>query len=756
MLKQKLLRAISSLLAFLLLLPNIVSLAEPLPESSGLPEQLSQMGVTEDTEEYYLIEYEEVAANDECVLYADMKRGFFALEDKASGAVWHSTPTDSLLDEYTIGTDKWAMRSQLVIGYLYSEDVSSATGISKANSQLACVEMDGGITVEKITNGIRVDYYFVEQGIRIPVEYRLDGKSLVATIDVKSIDEGEDCLLTEINLLPAFGAGNWEAQGQLFIPDGSGALINFNNGVVCQPYEQMIYGSDKVSVSDLDSSVVEEIRLPVFATLMGDKALMGVVTQGDGSASIRALNGNASRGYNAVSSIFKLRSLDIMVMFANSSNRREITRLGGNTENISTYAVQYTPLSGDKATYAGVAETYRQHLIEEKGLQKQVASPSFTLNLLGSIDVKAAFLGIEYSKQQSLTTYEQAQVILDALQQKGITTVAARYQGWSNYGLLNKQLPTKVKLLSNLGGKKAFNALNAYTAESGIALYPDVDFLRFRSGSKKLSIKTSFNEVVYHTERLRSVFATKLEITPYRLLTPQNIASVAERYLSSYQKQELQTISLSTLGDYIYSNYSQHDGFHRYFYPEEIQKILQAYRDANLSISLEGANAYAAVFATRIFNTPTQTSGYDMFDAEIPFYQLVFHGYVSMTVMPMAQSASSRVNFLKAVESGSELLFDGMYAASSVVTGTRYDHLYSTQYTLWIDTAADMYTAYQPLLEKIYDKQIVNHGELAPDVMLTVYEGGLQVIVNYTDADYNFGDVVVKAMDFAVCEGGEA
>ncbi len=755
LLKNKILRGFASLSVCLLLLPYMVTLAQPREEEKVRPD-LMQSGITEETEEKFRISYEEVASNDTRVLYADMQKGFFALEDRESGFVWYSTPNDSLLDEYTSGSDKWTTRSQLVIGYLYREDVISSNKISKANSQRACIEADGGITVSNIENGIRVTYNFVELGITIPVNYYLRGESLVAAIDVQNINEGETCILTEINLLPAFGAGNWEEEGHLFVPDGSGALISFNNGVKRVPYEKMIYGNDMTSFAELDSTVEEAIRLPVFATIREDNVLMAVVTKGDASAAIRALNGHESCGYNAVSSIFKMRSLDIMTMFANSSDKRDLARLS-DKPNTSTYEVVYTPLLGEDASYMGVAQTYRDYLIREKGLTKRVQTPSLALNFIGSVDVKSAILGIEYSKQEALTTFEQAQTVLRYLQAQGVDRMALRYQGWSNYGLLNDKIPSKAEALSNLGGNKAFSTLTAFLQNADNVLYPDVDLIRFRTGSKKLAVKTAFNEVVDHTERLRSVFATKLEIKPYRYLTPQKIVTVADTYLASFAgRQNATAISLSTLGKVAYSNHSQTDSFHRFFYPDEVQKVLKSYADSGLAIALEDANAFAAVYASRIYDAPTKTSGYDVFNAEIPFYQLVFHGYTSMTVMPMAQAMNANANFLKAVESGSELLYDGMFTASSAVTGTRYDHLYGTQYSLWADQAAALYKRYQPLLDKIYDQVIVAHTELAFDVMQTTFENGISVIVNYSDTDFVLGDEVVVAGGFTVLEGGAA
>jgi hypothetical protein len=715
-----------------------------------------QIGVNESTEADYLTNYEEVASNSNMILYADMKKGLFALENCKSGDIWYSTPNDSLNDNLTSGPDLWALRSQMVISYLFEEDVMNADAsqaFQTENSQLGCIE-SGTISVEKIKNGILVKYGFPDLGITIPVEYLLGEDYLSARIDIKAIKEEKKCFLTDISLLPSFGAGNWDTDGQLLIPDGSGALIEFNNGKDCLPYESPIYGSDKSIFKELDSSQTEAIRMPVFATIMKNKALMGVVTQGDGSTSIRAYNGNADRGYNAVSSKLNLCSLETLTMFKyQAANKRNISRLSDGLNEVDTYEVRYYPLTGEGLDYVNVAEAYRNYLIKEKGLTAHPQKPSLSLELYGSIDVKAAFLGFEYSKQQTLTTFKQAQSIMDALRKKGVSNLTVQYLGWGNNGLLNKQLPNKANPLSNLGGQGQFKSLVSYMDDKGYALYPDVDFMQYRSGSNNTAVKNLFNAVVYRNERLRSVYATRLNLEPVRLLTPQNILSTAQKYLSSYKKLPVIGISMASMGDYIYSNNAQNNSFHRYFFPSVAEKVLSLYKKANLDIALEDANAYAIPYASRIYNAPTLSSGYDMFDKEIPFYQIVTHGYVTSTVAPMAQSMEPSINILKAVESGSELLYGGMYADSSLVTGTRYDNLYSTQYTLWIDEAASAYKRYQPFLEKVYNKAIIEHKELMPNVMMTVFEGGNGVIVNYNQSKVTVDGRDIGALDYLVLEG---
>ncbi len=698
------------------------------------------------------VEYVAVASNGDAVLYADMNYGYFVLKSKETGHIWYSVPTDAELDKITKGAEKWNIRSQLVVNYIYDEDVMSVAGTTSTNSHQGCIE-NGDIKVTKINGGIRVEYQFGDIKALIPVEYKLTDKGFVAQIDLKGIKESKDCYITDINLLPSFGAGNTETDGKLLVPDGSGALINFNNGVDAPVYEQKIYGDDLIVIPDLDSTVKETIRLPVFATITENNTLMGIVTVGDGSASIKAYNANSTRGYNAVSTVCNLRNLEKLVMFK-TSTRRDIGRLTKLPQNAEIYEVRYNMLTAEKADYVGVAEKYREYLVDEKGLEKQVDTPSLSIELYGAIDVKAAFLGFEYSKLSALTSFKQAQTIINKLTEKSDLPLAIRYLGFSNYGILNDKIPTKANALSVLGGTKDFKALEQTVIKKNSTLYTDVDFIRMRSGSSNSTVKDAFNQKVEHIERMRSVYATKLDLDPIKLLIPQQLGTVAEEYLKSVEKQGIRSVSMSTLGNMIYSNSGQKSAFHRYDFPKVAEDILSNYQKAGIKLSVEGGNAYTLPYVNRVYNAPTVCSGYDIFDSEIPFYQIVLHGFVTMTSAPMAQSIEQSLNILKTAESGIEFLYGGMYSASSAVTNTRYDYLYATEYTLWIDDAIENINRYYPTLKSVSNFAITDHRELDTDVMLTEFENGVKIITNYSDADYILDGVTVKANDYYVIGGG--
>ena len=64
------------------------------------------------------------------------------------------------------------------------------------------------------------------------------------------------------------------------------------------------------------------------------------------------------------------------------------------------------------------------------------------------------------------------------------------------------------------------------------------------------------------------------------------------------------------------------------------------------------ANGYAASLASVIFETPLCSGQYDGFDEDIPFYQMVFKGYVPLISSSINLAADREAQFLKAIESG--------------------------------------------------------------------------------------------------------
>ncbi len=705
-----------------------------------------------DEEEITVRSYEQVAQSGNLTMFAEKETGEFYLKDSVSGKQWHSTPVDVDQDEKTKGLQRTNIRSQILISYINREEMALTEYDIDANNA-----SDATTTVQTIANGIRVTYVFEFLGFEIPVEYTLQDGKFFATIDPDDIKETAEYMLININLLPVFGAGNWAQEGYLLVPDGSGALVEFNNGVqLASNYEAMVYGEEMAYAPEKSVTYTEAIRLPVFGTVTNGSALMGVITQGDATSSITVINGNERCGYNAISSIFHYRTMQSQY---NLFNKRKVNLVAELPYGLDTYEVCYSTLNGEDADYIGIANAYREYLIKEKGLTKKDTTPTFHLDAMGAFEQDATFLGIiPYTKKVALTTYKECEEILAGLKGAGITNISLRYKGWSNNGLKNVKVPKAATPLSALGGKKGFASLQEYAKAEGINFVPDVDLLTFQKSGNGVSIgnssiRTVFGKTVYHSEYILSNYVTRLKTSVTAILSPEQISTVGQKYLKSLQKQNLSGVSLSNLGEYCYTNFYEKNQQERAMFPTHVENVLKEYREAGVRMTFDGGNAYVLPYADLITNVPTHSSGYDIFSQDVPFYQAVLHGYVPYTTESIPQSADPLLTYLSAAETGSELLYVGFHEDSSVLFDTSYTNLYGSTWTLWKDEAAQHYKEYMPLLTKVHDQTMTEHRQVEDGVFVTGYANGVSIAVNYTDADVTVEGNTVPAK--GICEWKE-
>lgn len=750
MLKKSILNRIKafSLAVFILVVSvfssNYVSAAEPI-----------QYGIDESTNKSYVTEYEKVFENNAFVFYADLEKGLFAVEDKSAGNIWYSTPNNSQLDKLTTGKLRMEIQSQIIVEYIYMSDEALTSATQRINSQSACVASNA-VSVSTFENGIYVKYYFDELKCTIPVSYSVFDSYIEASIDVKNIDEGDKAYITAIHLLPSFGAGDWDDEGYLFVPDGCGALINFNNQVIpANTYDKLVYGSEYTTEIIQQSVKTQNITMPVFGIANANNAVFAVITEGDGAASVTVNNGNETCGYNTVSSKLNYRTISQRTMFKDDpKNHRDVYRTSSVHYSGDKYTVRYYFLSNEKANYLGMAETYRNYLINEKGLKRSAAEPDFNLDIYGAYDKKASFIGIPYTKIQPLTTFDQAKVILSDLQELGVNNISARYIGAGNYGIFNKKLPASVSLLKKLGGNRAFEDLKKYCDEQDISLCLDADLLKYRSSGngirKNNAVKSAFGEIIKQYWYRRSVYTVDPKTDPYYLLSPLHLQSATDSYIKSYLQYSLNTVSLSTLGNLLTSDLSPKKGVYRDAAKDIYEEVYQSIADKDLNIVLDSASAYAFPYASKILNVPTYSGGYDIFNRDIPFYQIVLHGYVPMSTERMMQSANPRINFLKAVETGDELLYAAIYDDASELSNSQYSYLYSSTYTLWDSNVAELIEKYGELQKKVCNSPIIGHSWLNEDVSLTEFENGTVIAVNYGQTTYEKDGLQIAACDFAV------
>ena len=690
-------------------------------------------------------------------LYID-EHGHFEFKDNTAGKSWYSIPQYGDNDTVSVGITKTNTLSELIVEYIYRSDENTAVPTKKTNSNVMC-ESSNFIKVSEIKNGFRVLYWFNEIKIGIPVEYKLVGNSLEASVDIKNIDEGKDCYLVSLQFLPYFGAAGPDIDGYLFIPDGCGAVAEFNKNIsLKKAYEKRIYGADSAHSDTSLTSKEMDIRLPVFGLVHGNTALMGTVTEGAAVASVLARTADAGNYYNIVSSktLYRIFAKDEEALY-HGSKSNYIYTLTHIDFGIPKYTIKYDLLNGDDASYSGMAKKFQSDLIDTYSLKKSGNNSGLALRIYGALEEEKNFLGITYYKKNSLTSYEEAQKILTELAENGVEKTAVQYIGWSGNGVFNRTLPTSANPLSVLGGKKQLEKLKRFCKDSNVDLYLDVDLLHYKKRGNGVSVrgkatKSPNGDTAKLYKYSLVTYAQDTNQSPNYLLSMNYSEKYLNKYLKKYNKLGINTVSFSSFGNVIYSDFKTSRSLNRTVSALTFEKMLKEVGNKYDKVAVSGGNSYTLPFVDSVYDAPVSSSGYNFFTYDVPFYQMVASGLVDYTTPSAIQSVDYDTMVLKAVETGSDLLFDCVYTDASVLAETSLSYAYSSQYSIWKDKAINSYKQLKEVYSAIKGGYIVNHSKISNDVFCTEYSNGVKVYVNYNDTDIMIEDNTLASNGYLITE----
>ena len=213
---------------------------------------------------------------------------------------------------------------------------------------------------------------------------------------------------------------------------------------------------------------------------------------------------------------------------------------------------------------------------------------------------------------------------------------------------------------------------------------------------------------------------------------------------------------------------------------------------ADYSLMVDKGNDYTWKYADYIIDLPDGSSEILSTVRAIPFMQMVLHGYVNFVGSPFNVESDYTTSILKAVETGSGIYFRWMAEDNSIFQNTKLNNFYSLNYNDTFEEAIDAYQKVSKVVDLIVSERIDKHeqttayvvssyiGDLKPsgnsgyesgagkpsfnrtpanNVYTTVYENGVEVIVNYNSFDIELNDTQrtqVKANSFIYREGEDS
>jgi len=701
----------------------------------------------------HLASYTLASENKNLAFYVNDITGFFALVNKKTNDIWFSNPVDWEKDQVAQASNKKQLQSQLVVTYLNaSYDI------------LTIPSTEAHIVSEHKDNKQIFTYVFsgATRNFSIPVCFELMDDYLDVHVIVEDIEENSDARITQITLLPFFGAGGIKDTGYALIPDGSGSLMNFNKSVKnLSQYTGYIYNRDKTASSDSASYVDlnETISLPVYGIQKNGAAYVSVITKGAGSSAIRANVSRLFNSYNSVASHMIIRD---------TQTRRNSTGSTGagvyySDDTSSDLRIRLYPLSHENASYVGMAKRYSEYLVEEEGLSEKVndkVSNALNVELFCAVKSPTHFLGIPYTGVKKLTSFDDVKTIIDDLKTKGIDNAVITLSGW-NAGGLESTLNTKVSVDKKVGNVKDIKSLVAYAEENGVELVFDNDVQTFYYGTSQVKKfkHTAFslsNTPVTVYPFSKSLNRSVMSGSFFNLIHPEYMVKFTDELVDNSLKAGIKNLSFKSAGTDPYAAYNKGHLSTRDKSVEYMQELFnnasEKVAEVDGIVSANIGNSFVLGSVDNVIESPVYSSDLIMSQTSVPFYQIVLRGHVNLAATAMNLSSEVSELELKCAETGSSLFYQLMYSPSTAFENTSFSDYYACSYTDYAPIVEETYARMKKVYDAIGSSEIKDHA-INGNVRVTTFSNGAKVYTNYGEKAATVDGVKIDARSYTVVGG---
>ena len=212
-------------------------------------------------------------------------------------------------------------------------------------------------------NGYESEWSNLE--IQVSLEYSLDGGDLMVRMPMESFAvNDEEVIPYSITLLPYFLSAGVDEEGYFVVPDGAGAVIQFNNDkVFATDYVSRIYGGDVLLNTEAISAADYSAMMPVIGAVYEKYAMLAIVEGGQGMAEINARISGKTDNYNSAYFTFYLTEKENVASTVSSSvmvNKYVQDTFSGSV------VIRYKMVTdAEETNYTGLAHLYRQYLMDQ-------------------------------------------------------------------------------------------------------------------------------------------------------------------------------------------------------------------------------------------------------------------------------------------------------------------------------------------------------------------------------------------------------
>lgn len=755
------------------------------------------MEVTAQDLSSYTLLYETASA----AYYWREDRDILAVKDKANGYLWKTGADIGFSKDIKDAVKQAQTEEERLQAAEPIEKSMNATYIGVANSLISIEYRDGkifylGSAAEKNVDSMLspvpgADNRFVlavdfkEIDLQIKVYVTLLEKGLQYEVPIAEITGAGRKLFTALWISPFLGASGGEAEfydpasgdygearakpavpGYALVPDGSGALIRFqDNTVPFMEYIGDVYGPDLstatyFSSADTDALALKNPVMPVFGIAHGRQQAAFVAWAESGAEYLDIVmrpEENLRLKYN-----FCYPRFAYNVEYYKVYNRKG-SGFFTKAEDLFAYDIRmtYQFLHGDgtdgspAADYVGMAQAYRSHLLTQ-GLLKPGAAPSGDIPLrLDFIlsDMKKSLVGHE---QVIVTTTGDVADILGEVQAAGIANINAGLIGWQA-GAETLAQPDSWRFHRGIGREADVAGLIRDFQEQGVDISLHRDYARINPLMTSYLGTAAKHINTWYLNRNRGEVFPNAPVTDFSYALP----SLAARWLQDIARHAggfSQSLTVAGITDTLLSSYD------RQGVTLTLQQSMAAYQEAmagiagEMRLNLVAPNVYLWPYASRFLQAPVGGSQYVFETDEVPFLQMVLRGSMEVYGPYSNFSFYTQEDILRMIDFNVSPAFILSRQPAHLLSETLSSGLYSTEFEQYRQLISRIYGQVNEALREVQAYEWT--GRSVPFAGLVVNEYRLgqdsaRILINYTDSPQTHLGQAVPPQSAVVHKGGD-
>lgn len=594
----------------------------------------------------------------------------------------------------------------------------------------------------------------------VTVVYRLEGNDLVVEIPLDQITYNPDYPITTLDVLPAFGAAGTSETGYILVPEGTGAIINYNNGKVTQnPYYANMYGWDWASIR---KEVVSETRMtfPVFGMATEGSSFLCIIEDGVSWAGVNAdvAGRNGFGSFNSANAEYSLIHGDSYDVSERTNNNVYMFEQQLPEGKLSQ---RYRFIASDN--YMEMAASYRAYLLEKNPqLTDAVNSEAHTvIEMVGAIDKVQQVFGVPTDVPIALTTYSQAQALLEKLAGDDLGKFSVRYTGWMNGGLSSTIL-NKVRLMSQMGKESELKALTAAAKAAGVDLYLD-GLTSFAHDSDLTEGFLAMRDAAQFTTREEAElyeystiwYGQDDTLDTYYLLKPSVAYDNTLVLSDAAQKYGAAGVAFRDLGYILSADYDAKDLTTREEVRLQQMALIDTIHESGLSVMTRSGNDYAALLSDLVTDVDFDGQKYRIIDEFIPFYTAALHSSVNYTGVSLNLADDRDELLLRSAENGASLQYTLMAGNVEELQDSWFSAYYGADASIIYDDMVATIKAYNEAMSGTFDQVMTGHERIG-SVTVTEYANGIKVYVNFGYTDAVVDGVAIPARSYTTSTAKEA